>query len=286
MSKYIAADGLVVRNKPLRLFNYALLVFFVIIVVVPMLIVFLTSFKSNQEYMYSNIWDFPKNFLNFENYVIYVQKGKMFTGLRNVATMTVVALTATLFMGSMVSYVVSRFDFKGKKLVLGAYVFAAIIPTTTTAVATFTIIKALHVYNTIYAGCILYSATGVLDIYLFIQFISKISVELDQSARIDGASYFRVYWSIILPLLKPAIATVAILRVVFIYNDFFTPITYMPSLKLATITTGLMKFTQDRISQWNVMAAGIIAVLLPTLVVYLLAQKYIISGVTNGSVKM
>lgn len=285
MSKYIAADGLSVKSPLLRTVNYALLVFFVLLVVVPLLIVLITSLKSNDEYLYTKVWDLPK-ILNWENYLVYVQKGKMLQGLKNVGIMTAVALTASIFMGTMVAYVVSRFKFQGKKLILSAYVFAAIIPTTTTAVATFTIIRALHAYNSLYAGCILYSATGVLDIYMFIQFMSSISRELDQSARIDGASYFKVYWSIILPLMRPAIATISILKIVTIYNDFFTPITYMPSMKLSTITTGLMVFTNDRISQWNVMSAGIIAVMLPTLLVYLFAQRYIIAGVTTGSVKM
>lgn len=284
MKKQVAA-GLAVRNPALRIFNYAMLFAFLLIVIVPLMIVFITSFKSNQEYMYSKLWDLPKSFLYLQNYLVYLQKGRMFLGLKNLSIMIGTALITSILMGTMVAYVVSRFNFKGKKLILSAYVLAAIIPTTTTAVATFSIIKALHVYNSIYAGIILFSSTGVLDIYMFIQFISKISSELDQSAKIDGASYFRVYWSIILPLMKPAIATVSILKIVLIYNDFFIPFTYMPSMKLSTITTGLMTFTNDRVSQWNVLSAGIIAVMLPTLIIYLIAQKYIIAGVTDGSVK-
>lgn len=285
MKKVQFSAGLVVRNPALRIFNYFLLFTFVLLVLVPLLIVLITSFKTNEEYMYSKLWDLPKSFLNFDNFLIYFQKGRMLTGFKNLAILISTSLIASIFMGTTVAYVVSRFNFRFKKLILVAYIFAAIIPTTTTAVATFSIIKALHVYNTIYAGIILFSSTGVLDIYMFIQFISKISIELDQSARVDGASYFRIYWSIILPLMKPAIATVSILKIVSIYNDFFIPFTYMPSMKLSTITTGLMTFTNDRVSQWNVMGAGIIAVMLPTLIIYLFAQKYIIAGVTDGSVK-
>ncbi len=284
-ANYRPSGGLAVRNPALRTFNYLLMILFVVIVVAPLAIIFITSFKSNQEYMYTQLWDLPSSFLNFENYAVYLERGQVLTGLKNVGIMIAVALTASVAMGSMVSYVLTRFDFPGKKVILGAYVFAAIIPGTTTAIATFTIIKALHLFNRLGAGCLLFSATSVLDIYMFIQFMSKISTDLDQSARIDGASYLRVYWSIILPLLKPAIATVGILRIVYIYNDFFIPITFMPSVKLSTITTGLMVFTQDRVSQWNVMAAGIMAVLFPTLLIYLFAQRYIIAGVTEGAVK-
>ncbi|AEI39890.1 carbohydrate ABC transporter permease [Paenibacillus mucilaginosus] len=278
-------SGLVVNHPLLRLLNYALLLGFVILVIAPILIVFLVSFKSNQEYMYSQVWDLPQSFLNFDNFKVYWKRGKMLLGFQNVGILIVVSLITSIFMGTMVAYVVTRFKFRGRKLILGLYVFAAVLPTTTTAIATFTVIKSLALYNTLYAGLLLYSAAGVLDIYMFMQFMYKIPTELDQSARVEGASYFRVYWSVILPLMRPAIATISILKVVGIYNDFFIPTVYMPSSKLSTITSGLMLFTQDRMSQWNVLSAGIIAVLLPTLIIYLAAQRFIISGVTDGAVK-
>ncbi|CAN7251047.1 carbohydrate ABC transporter permease [Paenibacillus sp. LjRoot153] len=278
-------SGLVVNHPALRLFNYAILLLFVIMVLTPILIVFLVSFKSNQEYIYSHVWDLPKSFLNFENFSVYWKRGKMMLGFKNVGILILVALLTSIFMGTMVAFVVTRFQFRFRKLLLGMYVFAAVLPTTTTAIATFTIIKSLHLYNTLTAGLVLYSAAGVLDIYMFMQFMYKIPTELDQSARVEGASYWRVYWSLILPLMRPAIATISILKVVSIYNDFFVPTVYMPSSKLSTITSGLMLFTQDRASQWNVLSAGIIAVLLPTLIIYLLAQRFIISGVTDGAVK-
>lgn len=283
--KSVIAPGLVVQNKPLRVVNYILLIIFFIMVIVPIIIVFLTSFKTNKEYMYSSIWDLPKNFFNFENYKIYIKNGRYINGMKNVIIMIVVALVSSVIMGTMVSYVMTRFNFRLKKLILGLYIFAAVIPATTTAVATFTIIKGLHLYNTLGAGCLLYSATGVLDIYLFMQFMSNIPIELDESAMLDGASYFRTYRSIILPLMTPAIGTVSILKVVWIYNDFFIPITYMPKLDLATVSTGLRSFSTDRISQWNVMAAGIMAVMIPTLIIFLITQKYIIAGAVEGSVK-
>ncbi len=235
--------------------------------------------------MYSQVWDFPQNLLNFENFKIYAQKGKMITGLKNVAIMTSIALASTIIMGTMVAYVITRFNFRGKSILLFSFILASILPQTTTAIATFTIIRDMGLYNTIWAGSLLYSAAGVLEVYIFMQFMYKVPLELDQSARIDGSSYWRVYRSIILPLLRPAIATISILKIVNIYNDFFIPVLYMPSPKLSTITYGLYLFTSDRVSQWNIMSAGMISVLLPTLIIYLFMQRFIISGVAEGSVK-
>jgi multiple sugar transport system permease protein len=140
-------------------------------------------------------------------------------------------------------------------------------------------------YNTIYAGMVLYVATDVLQIYVFLQFVRRIPYEIDESALLDGSSFFRIYWSIILPQMKPAIATVAIIKMLGVYNDMFTPYLYMPKSTLRTVTTAIMMFSYDRNSQWNVMAAGILAVMIPTLILYLFAQRSIIAGITEGAVK-
>jgi multiple sugar transport system permease protein len=277
--------GLVVRNPYLRYFNYALMTLFIIMIFLPISIVFMTSFKTNEEYIYSAVWALPENFFNFDNYKEYFSRAQMLTGFKNIVFMTVISVTLGIAMGTMVSYVITRFKFRFKKLLLFSFILASIVPTTTTAIVIFILVKSLGVYNTIWAGTLLFTSTSVLDIYLFMQFMYKIPLELDQSARIDGANYFRVYWSIMLPLMKPAITTIAILKIVFIYNDFFIPILYMPDRDLVTVTSGLRLFTTDRLSQWNVLSAGIFAVLIPPLVVYVIAQRFIVAGVSQGAVK-
>lgn len=274
-----------IHNRALKITNYFLLFIIVLIVLLPILIVFIVSFKTNEEYMYSGLFELPKNLLNFDNYYTVIIKGKLLLGMKNTVFLMAVSVAGSVIMGTMVSYVLGRLDFKFKKAVFFAFLLPAIIPGVTTQVATFSVIKGLHLYNTSFAGILLYIGTDIMQIYIFLQFIGKIPSSLDESAAIDGASYFRIYRSIILPQLKPAIATVIILKAIHIYNDMLIPYLYMPKSSLKTVTTALLSFSSDRNSQWNVMGAGIVAVMVPTLILYLFLQKYIISGVTDGAVK-
>ena len=135
------------------------------------------------------------------------------------------------------------------------------------------------------APIILYIGTDIISIYIFIQFLNNISYSLDESAIIDGANYFTVFFKIILPLLKPAIATVLIIKVISIYNDFYTPQLYMPSENLSVVSTSLYRFMGPYGAKWEIIFAGIVICIIPALVIFLALQKQIYAGLVNGSVK-
>jgi multiple sugar transport system permease protein len=185
----------------------------------------------------------------------------------------------------MIAYVLDRFKFKGKKIMVAAFLLATLIPSVTTQVATFQIINALDLFNTRWAAIVMYLGTDIIAVYIFLQFLGSISSALDESAMLDGASYFTIYWRIILPLLKPAIVTVIIVKGVNIYNDFYTPFLYMPKTDLQVISTALFKFKGPFGSQWEVISAGIMIAIIPTMIIFLLLQKYIYNGFAQGSVK-
>lgn len=189
----------------------------------------------------------------------------------------------SLLLSAMTAYAISRFKFKASKYVLLAFVVATMIPSVTTQVATFVIIRDLGLYNTIFSALLLYLGANVLYLYILLQFMDKIPHEIDESAMIDGASHVRIFISIILPILKPALLTVAILKLIDIYNDMFIPYLYMPSPNLRTVTTSLLNFSNGEISQWNLMSAGIFMVMIPTLVAFIFMQRYIIAGITAGA---
>lgn len=278
--------GLNTRGSKVHDFvNYLLLAVLVIIVLMPIFIVLNVSFKTNKEYLYSGLFDLPDNILNLKNYFLVIKEGKLIPALANTGVIAFVSVIGSIAMGAMVSYILARFQFKMKKLMLLAFLIPTVIPSVTTQVATFTVIKNLHLYNTLFAGIILFISTDIIQIYIFLQFMNKIPVAIDESAAIDGASYTRIFTTILLPQLKSAIATVAILKIVSIYNDMLTPYLYMPKASLRTVTTALLTFSYDKNSQWNVMSAGIIAVMLPTIILYLFFQKYILAGIAEGSVK-
>ncbi len=283
--KLNTADYMSPKSPIVKAFNYLILTLFVIMLFTPILIIFFASFKSNHEYMYTSLMQPPESFLNFENYTKAFVDGKMLAGFRNTLILSAASILGSVTMGSMVAYALGRFAFKARKYILGLYTLAVMVPGITTQIATFTVIRALGVYNTIYAGILLYLATDITQIYILLQFTRSIPREVDESALIDGASYFRIYRSIILPLMKPAIVTVVILKFVGVYNDMFIPMVYMPKSSLRTVTTAIMSFSYDKSAQWNVMSAAIFLVLIPALILYLVFQRHIIAGVTDGAVK-
>jgi multiple sugar transport system permease protein len=160
-----------------------------------------------------------------------------------------------------------------------------LIPNFVTEIARFRIIQGMHLYNTLGAPIVIYIASDLMQLYIYRQFLSGISVTLDEAALLDGCSYFRLFIKIIFPLLAPATATVCIIKAINIINDMYIPYLYMPKNKLRTLTTYIMNFANAQQGSWQLLAAGIIIVMISTIIIYVFFQKYIIAGVTAGSVK-
>ncbi|WP_461206134.1 carbohydrate ABC transporter permease [Clostridium sp. DL1XJH146] len=255
------------------------------IALVPIAVIFIASFKTGEEYKITSPLTLPSSFLNIENFRRAFVEGKMFLGFMNTIFILVISIGGAILLGTMVAYVLNRFKFRGSKFIMSLYLLATLIPAVTTQVATFQIINMFNLYNTRFAAIILYMGTDIIAVYIFLQFLDGIPISLDESAMLDGASYFTIYSKIILPLLKPAIATVLIIKGVSIYNDFYTPFLYMPKDGLQVISTALFKFKGPYGSQWEVICAAIIIAIIPTLAIFLSLQKYIYNGFTQGSVK-
>lgn len=273
----------IINNKIGRFFIYLILCIGVIGVFAPLFIVINVSVKSNEEYMMNGVYSIPENILNFSNYIRAFEEGNFLRGFANTGILVLVSVPLAILIGTMVAYALSRFDFKLKPIIFLGFLAPTFIPSMTVTIATFQIIKMLGVYNTMLAGIILYVGTDIVQIYIFLQFINQIPFALDESARLDGANRLQVYYKIILPQLKPAIATATILKLLGIYNDFFTPYMYMPKVK--TAATALYTFSGDKMAEWPLMSAAIILIAVPTIIIYIFLQKYIISGITDGAVK-
>lgn len=265
--------------------KYAFLILLVIVIILPILTVLFASFKTGTEYASTSVLTLPESFFNFDNFIEAFTKGNMLNGFKNTVIILIFSLAGAVLTGSMAAYVFSRFKSKFTKFVNGMFLVAVMIPAIATQVATFQIISALGLFNTRLAPIILYIGTDIMTIYIFLQFLDNISVSLDESAIIDGANYFQIFFKIILPLLSPAVITVLITKGVGLYNDFYTPFLYTPSADLLTLSTTLFKFKGPFGAHWEVISAGIIVVMIPTLIVFLTLQKQIYSGLVSGSVK-
>lgn len=274
------------RRAVARTLMYLSLIAASVVVLLPLGVVFLTSLKSDKEMANdSGALTLPDDPLNFHNYVTAFQDGRMLSAFGNTAFILVFAIGGTVLIGSMTAYAIDRFTFRFKKLVVALFLLAALVPGVTTQVATFQIVNSFGMFNTLWAPIALYMGTDIVSIYIFLQFVRSIPASLDEAARIDGANAFTIYRKIILPLLKPAIATVVIVKGITVYNDFYIPFLYMPSQDLGVISTSLFRFKGPFGAHWETISAGAILVILPTLIVFLCLQRYVYNGFTRGATR-
>ncbi|GAP50410.1 carbohydrate ABC transporter permease [Streptomyces azureus] len=274
------------RRAVARALVYLSLALATLVVLLPLTVVFLTSLKTSGEMADdSGALTLPDDPLNFDNYVTAFQDGRMLSAFGNTAVILVVAIGGTVLIGSMTAYAIDRFRFRFRKLVLALFLVAALVPGVTTQVATFQIVNSLGMFDSLWAPIALYMGTDIVSIYIFLQFVRAIPVSLDESARIDGANAFTVYRKVIFPLLKPAIATVVIVKGINVYNDFYIPFLYMPSEDLGVISTSLFRFKGPFGAHWETISAGAILVIVPTLIVFLFLQRFIYNGFTRGATK-
>lgn len=264
--------------------KYAVLVIACLVVFIPLVVVFLGSFKNNTEFLSSNVFALPEK-LEWNNYKTAFMDGNVLLGLKNTGIILVISCIGTIITGTMTAYVVQRFNTLFGRIMKAAFLVATLFPNIAMQVTVYRIMNSFHLVGHMAAPIILYIGTDIISIYIFIQFLNNISYSLDESAIMDGASYFTVYLRIILPLLKPAIATVLTIKMISIYNDFYTPQLYMPSEKLAVVSTALYRFIGPYGAKWEIIFAGIVICIIPTLIIFLCLQKQIYAGLVNGSVK-
>jgi ABC-type glycerol-3-phosphate transport system permease component len=284
------------RRRPLtpakvavRTFQYTTLVLASFLVLAPLYSVLVGSLKTPLEYINTSKMTPPANWLNFENFtaVLFPNTGlPLGSAFVNSAIVIVCSVALLIVFGAMLAFVLARFRFPGRMLILGTYAALVAVPAILTPISTFQVLSFLGLANSRWALVVLYSGADIVSILIFIQFMRGISTEVDDSARIEGANYFQIFGRLILPMLAPAIATVVILRTVGIYNDFVLPFLYASRPEENTVSMMLFNFAgiQSTVSQAVVMAA-VVLVILPTLIGFFFLQKYIYAGITNGSVK-
>ncbi|GAA1643287.1 carbohydrate ABC transporter permease [Actinoplanes couchii] len=268
-----------------RLAKYASLVLASLVVLVPLVVVVFASFKTHAEYQATGPLTPPADWLNLDNFVTAWTAGDMLRGFLNTTVILIVSLAGTVAVGTLAAYAMSRFVFPFKRLILGLFLVASLVPGVTTQVATYQIVKSMGLVNTPWAAIVLFLGTDIIAIYIFLQFMQSIPPSLDQAAMVDGASRFTIYRRIILPLMKPAIATVVIIKGIAIYNEFYIPFLYLRSPDLNVISTALFRFKGPYGAQWETIAACTMIVILPTVVIFLLLQRFIYNGVTAGATK-
>lgn len=278
-----------IKKTALRIGAYTILIIACFIALLPIVSAFTVSFKTADEYASTNAMTPPANWLNLENYKQVWEGNSPSQSLPRAfgtsALVVVVVVTVSVMMGSMLGYVLNRFRFPGNGLIRNLFLVATLIPGIAMQVTTYQIMTNMKLVNTLLGYIILMSGTDVISIYIFLQFFENLDVALDESAVLEGCTYFGVFFRILLPLTVPAIVTVAVLKGVGVYNEYYNANLYLNSGKYFTVSTALYSFSGPYKSQFNIICAGVLLTLLPPLVVFLVFQKQVYAGLASGSVK-
>ncbi len=265
--------------------KYFSMVFFSFISLLPIVSCVITAFKTETEYQNTNVMTPPESWLNFSNFTEAFTRAHMGRAFLNSAVVVIVVVIGSVMIGSMIAYVLNRFQFPGNGLIRNLFLFATLLPGIAMQVSTYQLMYQIGFINHMYGYIILMMGTDVMSIYIFIQFFENISTSLDESAYMDGASYFTIFFRILFPLLKPAIVTCMILKGVGVYNEYYSANLYLVDQKLKTVAISLYTFTGPLGSKYNLICAGVIITLLPALIIFIAFQKQIYSGLTAGAVK-
>lgn len=255
-----------------------------IVVFLPIMVTVFASFKTQFQIGSEFPLKPPTQFF-LDNFKFVFEKGNVLTGLKNSLILVTVSVVVNAVLSTMIAYILSRFDFKLKKVYFLIFLMGMLVPSFVTEIARFGIITKVGLYNTLLAPIVIYIGTDLMQIYIYMQFMNQIPMSIDESAMIDGASYFTIYRKVIFPMVIPATATLGILKAVEVMNDMYIPYLYMPSESKRTLTTMLMSFASQRSGAWPQLSAAVIIVMIPTVTLYIVFQKYIFDGIVAGAVK-
>ncbi len=281
----ISNTGAKIKKGIFGFLKYFSLVFFSFWAVIPVVSCVVTSFKTEKEYNATNVMTLPQNWLYFENFVNAFNRAHMGRAFINSLIVLVFVLAGSILIGTQLAYILNRFQFPGNQLIRNLFLFATLLPGIAMQVPLYKIMKDLGFINHLYGYIIMMMGTDVISIYIFIQYFENLSVSLDESALMDGASYFRIYRSILLPLLKPAIVTTCVLKGVATYNEYYAASLYLQKETVKTVAMSVYTFTGPLGSKYNLICAGVIISMLPALIVFIVCQKQIYAGLTMGAVK-
>ena len=265
--------------------KYVLLILTSIICLVPVVVCVFTAFKTEEEYNSTSVLDLPHSFAYFENFKVAIQRANMLRGFMNTGIVLIFVLLISIFISAMLAYVLNRFSFPGNGLIRNAFLFATLLPGIATQVTVYQIMYSLGLINHLYGYVLVLCGTDIISIYIFLQFFENLPRSLDESAILDGCTYFGVFFKILFPLLKPAIVTSCLLKGVSIYNEYYMSNLYLTKPELKTISTALYTFTGPYGNQYNYICAGVLITILPILVLFLIFQKEVYSGMAAGAVK-
>ncbi len=263
---------------------YLALVVVLVQTIYPLFWVLAGSLKTKDEII-TNVWGPPAGFV-FSNYAEAWRMAGMGTRILNSVAITTSALVILVAAATPCAYAIARLHFRGRNVVTAVIVAAMLMPPQVMAIPLFMVARDLGLINNRLGIAIIYAATSLpLSVFILRSFFMTLPADLEDAARVDGASRFKILIHIMLPLVRPGVALVLIFGFIEIWNDFFLAFLLLRKPELQTIPLGLVSFFQQYDSLWNLYFAALMITTLPVIVVFLLMQRQFIAGLTAGAVK-
>jgi raffinose/stachyose/melibiose transport system permease protein len=265
---------------------HAVLLTYTLIALFPVFVIVINSFKSRKAIFSAPLAVPTPETFDLIGYTTVLKQGDFFLYFQNSMIVTVASLFFVLLFGAMAAFALSEYRFRGN-LLMGLYLALGImIPIRLGTVAILEMMVASGLVNTLAALILVYTAQGLpLAVFILAEFMKQVSDDLKNAGRIDGLSEYRIFFTLVLPLVRPAMATVAVFTMIPIWNDLWFPLILAPAESVKTITLGSQVFIGQFVTNWNAVLAALSLAILPVLVMYLIFSRQLIRGITAGAVK-
>ena len=255
-----------------------------VIMLMPIVIMVFSAFKTTPQ-IFQSPFGIP-DFGNITNFIKIWTQTNFLRYLLNSFVVTGASMALILTLGTMAAYAIARYEFWGAGLILMFFLAGLTLPLKLAIIPLFMLMRDLGVLNNQLSLIFVYTAMGLpTTVFILTGFIRTLPSELEDAARMDGASEARIMWSIMLPLVRPAMVIAGIQNVVPIWNDFFFPLVFIQRDNLKTLPQGLTTFMGEYTTDWGVLFSGLTLSAAPIIIIYIVLSKQFISGMTSGAVK-
>ena len=252
----------------------------------PMLAALVTSMRSNDELMAGNYWGWPQDFAMLDNYREALTASPMLHYFWNSCLITVPSVIGAISLAAMAGFALSTYQFRGNTVLFATFVACNFVPQQILMIPVRDLTLSLGLFNTITGMMLFHIAmqTGFCTLFLR-NFIKQLPFEMIEAARIEGASEWTVFYRIVLPLIRPALAALAVLVFTFVWNDYFWALVLTQGDDVAPITVGVAALRGQWTTAWNLVSAGSILAALPSVILFFVMQKQFVAGLTFGASK-
>ncbi|MCB2116146.1 MAG: carbohydrate ABC transporter permease [Rhodobacteraceae bacterium] len=275
------------RHNPLNsVAAHAALLTWTVIALFPVVVILLNSFKTRKAIFKEPLALPDAESFSMIGYQTVMKQGDFFLYFQNSFIVTVASLFFILLFGAMAAFALSEYRFKGNML-MGLYLALGImIPIRIGTVAILELMVQSGLVNTLTALILVYTAQGLpLAVFILSEFMRQVSDDLKNAGRIDGMSEYAIFFKLVLPLVRPAMATVAVFNMIPIWNDLWFPLILAPGEATKTLTLGSQVFIGQFVTDWNAVLSALSLAILPVLVLYVIFSRQLIRGITSGAVK-